>query len=425
MKLRLAAALLTLPLASGAFGQVPVTDQENLKERATDAAQSTQTKRTQDDSKKQTERTACNVMNKDFTRRLGMNAKEVVKEEPENAALIRAYAKAYGVSERLALSVAYAESRLSSCAGSHTGVRGVMQLTQRTGKGLGGFDRDINEQNIEGGVKLLSQAVAKCGEDDFECLARIYNGSNAQEQRVWANTARRAYGQLTPGLESDYPLPGPTYASPNTGGMPASSPVKAALDQSSSATRDTANRVAAFARTGPSNLSALKATGDGAGEQERFQSAWDENTQARVQVGQLWNQAIDTQTMANMLIVTRLVDQITRLSQVANAIAYDPRAANPFTSDCGLLALQGRSGAGCVTPGPSRIAAAATRTADGGFVSLPPLADAASVRDRLRQLQTAANARDAASGFAPAQAAAQNDQVRAALAALAMAAGRN
>jgi len=65
MRLRLPAALLTI-VATGAFGQVPVTDSENLKERAKDEAQSTETKRSQDDSKKQAERTACNVMNKDF-----------------------------------------------------------------------------------------------------------------------------------------------------------------------------------------------------------------------------------------------------------------------------------------------------------------------------------------------------------------------
>ena len=94
MRPRLPAALLTITLATSASGQAPVIDGENLKERAQDDAQSGQTQRSADNSKKQTERTACNIMNKDFSRRLGMNIKDVVKEEPENVALIRSYAKA-------------------------------------------------------------------------------------------------------------------------------------------------------------------------------------------------------------------------------------------------------------------------------------------------------------------------------------------
>ena len=80
MRPRLPAALLTITLATSASGQAPVIDGENLKERAQDDAQSGQTQRSTDDLKKQTERTACNVMNKDFSRRLGMNIKDVVKE---------------------------------------------------------------------------------------------------------------------------------------------------------------------------------------------------------------------------------------------------------------------------------------------------------------------------------------------------------
>src|SRR5215207_8039325 len=107
-------------------------------------------------------------------------------------------------------------NRRESLATPSAGDR-MMQLTKRTGQDLGGFDRDINEQNIEGGVKLLGKAIGRCGETDFKCLASMYNGSTAAEQSGWAKTARRGHDQLSGATESDFPLPGPAYASANTG----------------------------------------------------------------------------------------------------------------------------------------------------------------------------------------------------------------
>ena len=187
-------------------------------------------------------------------------------------------------------------------------------------------------------------------------------------------------------------------------------------------TKTTADRLAASADTTRSNASTLKSIGDGTGEQERFQSSWDENTQARVQVGQLWNQAIDTQTMANLLLVARIVDEVTRLSQLASLFAFDQRTANPFTRDCGLLALQGQ--AGCGAPGLGRTFGLGAQTADGGFARLSPASDAASVRDRLQQLQDIANGRNAAAPAKqpPGSPPRETDPINAALAALATAA---
>ena len=118
---------------------------------------------------------------------------QALARDAGNVSLIRHYAKKYGISEGLALSVSYQEARFDTCAGSHTGVKGAMQLTKRTGRGLG-FDRDINEQNVEGGVKLLSQAVKKCGGTNYACLASYYNGSTAAEQANWSAGVGRWHG---------------------------------------------------------------------------------------------------------------------------------------------------------------------------------------------------------------------------------------
>lgn len=130
---------------------------------------------------------------------MGRSPQEAYNEEPGNVALIRRYAQQYGVPFNLALAVAYHESRFDTCAGSPTGVRGVMQLTQRTGRSLG-FDRDINEENIQGGMRYLSMGVARCGAKNYSCLAAFYNGSTPGEQLQWANGVRRGvpiFGGIT------------------------------------------------------------------------------------------------------------------------------------------------------------------------------------------------------------------------------------
>ena len=114
---------------------------------------------------------------------------EALQRDAGNVKMIRYYAQKYGVPEGLALSVAYQESRFDTCAGSHTGVKGVMQLTKGTGKSMG-LDRDVNEQNVEGGVKYLGMGVKQCGATNYSCLASFYNGSNAAEQRAVGRRCR-------------------------------------------------------------------------------------------------------------------------------------------------------------------------------------------------------------------------------------------
>ncbi|SEF00248.1 Transglycosylase SLT domain-containing protein [Rhizobiales bacterium GAS188] len=121
---------------------------------------------------------------------------QAMQNQPQNVSMITAAAEQNGVPVDLALAVSYHESEgFNSCAGSQTGVKGPMQLTQATAGGLG-FNRDINDQNIQGGMAVLGQAVKACGSTNYSCLAARYNGSNAAEQAGWARGVAAADTQL-------------------------------------------------------------------------------------------------------------------------------------------------------------------------------------------------------------------------------------
>lgn len=110
--------------------------------------------------------------------------------------MIVAAAEQQGVPADLALAVSYHESEgFNSCAGSSTGVVGPMQLTKGTAKSLG-YDRDVNEQNIQGGVAVLKQAVNACGTTNYACLSAHYNGSTATQQAQWARGVASADAKL-------------------------------------------------------------------------------------------------------------------------------------------------------------------------------------------------------------------------------------
>ena len=125
----------------------------------------------------------------------GLSFSQAAMKESSNAGLVAAAADKYGVDQNLALAVAYQESKLSSCAGSPTGVKGVMQLTQSTGSAYG-YNRDINEQNVQGGMATLQYSINKCGTSDYACLAKYYNGSNPAQQAQWAKGVQQAYDDI-------------------------------------------------------------------------------------------------------------------------------------------------------------------------------------------------------------------------------------
>lgn len=122
---------------------------------------------------------------------------QAMQAQPNNVAMVVAAAEQAGVPTNLALAVSYHESEgFNSCAGSDTGVKGPMQLTQRTARTLG-YNRDINEQNIKGGMAVLKQVVDACGASNYTCLSARYNGSpRPGEQAGWARGVQRADAQV-------------------------------------------------------------------------------------------------------------------------------------------------------------------------------------------------------------------------------------
>lgn len=86
---------------------------------------------------------------------------------------IAAAAEKYGIPAGFALAVARAESGISDGKTSPAGAYGIMQLMPGTAKGLGVNPRDPH-QNIEGGVRLLSQLYKQYG-GDWRKTAAGYN----------------------------------------------------------------------------------------------------------------------------------------------------------------------------------------------------------------------------------------------------------
>jgi soluble lytic murein transglycosylase-like protein len=123
------------------------------------------------------------------------NIGTAMQSQSSNVQMISAAAQNDGVPVDLALAVSYQEARFNSCAGSQTGVKGPMQLTQQTAKGLG-YNRDIDQQNIQGGMGVLKQAVNACGATNYACLSAHYNGSNPTQQAQWAQGVQNADQQL-------------------------------------------------------------------------------------------------------------------------------------------------------------------------------------------------------------------------------------
>lgn len=328
-------ALLTAAFtAPAALADIPVRDDDVQEKRAEDEGHSRKDTETQGHRLEGQTVTNCNISRKEKNRRLYRSPAQAVKEDAGNVALIRHYAQKHNVPVGLVLSVAHAESGISTCSGSPTGVKGVMQLTKRTGRGMG-FDRDINEENIEGGVKYLGLGVNKCGSTDYGCLASWYNGSTPDEQRNWAGKVGRnhAWFNAYAGGSDIDDIPSPAF--------------KSYVDYGSGATRGS-NRVAARAvdhsisgidaataraRDAGRRIDALSAT---VGASEIYQDAWDDNTQARALNAELLNNLITTRTLFNELLQARLQMRLSKASETSKALKADTKA-NPYSCDSVIL----------------------------------------------------------------------------------------
>jgi soluble lytic murein transglycosylase-like protein len=375
--------------AMRAEAQVPVIDNPNLAPRTQDQRQNQESQEKKEGAAEATSAIDCSIGARERGRRMGRSPAEAYAEEARNVALIKRYARQYGVPQNLALAVAYHESRFDTCAGSPTGVRGVMQLTQRTGRGLG-FDRNVNEENIEGGVKYLSMGVARCGAENYTCLSAFYNGSTPAQQAAWASGVRRGvpvFAGLT-GDGSGVPTAPETGAGVRT---PVSyGPGSAAYAALRNDVRTADGAMGFLDRSGwqvARNAGQLQGDAQGVGAPERYHDSWDQNARLRLQNASLFNQAIDSQTQFAVLLAARLVDQITRQSQTGEALRYDRTTSNPFGADCaaGRRDEQGR----CVCH-PNASAGAASCSPDGVIPKVSVDAIGIDTADRLSRLQAEA-----------------------------------
>lgn len=83
---------------------------------------------------------------------------------PRYRTVIKEAAQEYGLDWRLIVAMIYQESHFDPEARSYTGVRGLMQVTQKTAEEMGIMDRTDPEQSIKAGVGYLSNLFERFGD---------------------------------------------------------------------------------------------------------------------------------------------------------------------------------------------------------------------------------------------------------------------
>jgi soluble lytic murein transglycosylase-like protein len=104
------------------------------------------------------------------------------------SALILSTAAAYGVDPRLALEVAMQESGLDQSAVSAAGAIGIFQLMPATAADMG-VDPTDPTQNIQGGVKYLSEMLSRYGNNVAEALGAYNWGPGNMDAAIAAHGA--------------------------------------------------------------------------------------------------------------------------------------------------------------------------------------------------------------------------------------------
>lgn len=100
---------------------------------------------------------------------------------------IQASSQRYGVEASLVKAVIRAESDFDPRAVSKAGAKGLMQLMDGTGQGLGVSNPFDPQQNIEGGTKFLSGLLKKYGGNEGVALA-AYNAGPGRVDRLGIRT---------------------------------------------------------------------------------------------------------------------------------------------------------------------------------------------------------------------------------------------
>jgi len=274
----------------------------------------------------------CNLSGKEKAQNMRRSPSQAMSEEAHNVGLVRSAAQEYGVPEELALAVAYHESRLDTCAGSPTGVKGVMQLTKRTGRGYG-FDRDINEENIKGGMATLNDAISSCrSTTNYACLAKHYNGSTAGEQAQWANGVARASpyfakaigsNQVPEAVDASSALAKPTVYGSN-------GDIGSYLTRKYDAFSDVYQYFSESEKTIVNRRDAHQLTGEATGQQTRTQDGMEDNSHARQATGVVFNDVIEARTAYNKLQAIKLQESVQRKSAIIRFLDGPPSKSNPW-----------------------------------------------------------------------------------------------
>ena len=331
-RLMLTASLAVLPVtAFAAFtGGVVYDPQRYVQENLTleNNRQSDEQKKTENYYKSGVH---CNLSGKEKAQNMRRSPSQAMSEEAHNVSLVRHYANQYKVSEALALAVAYHESRLDTCAGSPTGVKGVMQLTKRTGRSMG-LDRDINEENIKGGVQYLAGIVNNCGDTNYACIARRYNGASSGEQAQWANGVARASPYFAKAIGSNQ-VPEPVDPSNALAKPPdygSSGDIGSYLTRKYDAFSDVYQYFSESEKTIVNRRDAQQLTGEATGQQTRTQDGMEDNSHARQATGVVFNDVIEARTAYNKLQAIKLQENVQRKSAIIRFLDGPPSKSNPW-----------------------------------------------------------------------------------------------
>ncbi len=130
---------------------------------------------------------------------------------PRYKNMIKQAAREHGFDWKLIAAVIYQESHLDPNARSYTGVRGLMQVTQRTAKEMGITNRLDPKQSIQAGVKYLASLYDRWEElsslDRFKFALASYNVGYGHVRDAQKIARKEGYNPQTwSGIEKALPL---------------------------------------------------------------------------------------------------------------------------------------------------------------------------------------------------------------------------
>ncbi|WP_284638722.1 lytic transglycosylase domain-containing protein [Paenibacillus silviterrae] len=117
----------------------------------------------------------------------GMNQASKTSKPTQYDAMIQTASRRFGVDSSLVKAVIGAESSFNPQAVSRAGAKGLMQLMDSTGQGLGVTNPFDPSQNIEGGTRYLSNLLMKYKGNQGMALAAYNAGSGRVDKLQAAN----------------------------------------------------------------------------------------------------------------------------------------------------------------------------------------------------------------------------------------------